>query len=311
MSRFGVVLDRRGRALDQIELTGVRAFGRHGVLAEERSRGQEFVVDVVLHLDTTRAAAGDELARTVDYGELAVAVADAVRRDPVDLIETLAARIAGVCLAAGPVRAADVTVHKPSAPISESFGDVAVAIRRVRVDPLDAPPGVPVPVVLALGSNLPSPAGDRAATLRAAVAELRLEAGLTVTAVSPWVETAPVGGPPQPDYLNCVVLADTSLAPRDLLLAAHAIENRFERRREVRWGPRTLDIDVIAYGDLLSDDAQLLLPHPRAAERAFVLAPWLMADPKAELPGRSGPRSVEALLSGAADRGDVRSGGPL
>ncbi|MFI7587916.1 2-amino-4-hydroxy-6-hydroxymethyldihydropteridine diphosphokinase [Spongisporangium articulatum] len=312
MSRFGPHLDATGRPYDQVELIGLRAFGRHGVFEHERADGQEFVVDVVLHLDTRPAAETDDLTRTAHYGELAVAVADAVRKDPVDLIETLAARIADVCLEPGPVRAVDVAVHKPEAPITEAFADVVVAIRRVKPPaPLDVPPAVPTRVVLALGSNLPSRAGDRAATLRAAVQALLAVPGLAVTTVSPWVETAPVGGPEQPDYLNAVVLATTTLAPRALLAAVNAIEESFGRRREIRWGARTLDIDVITFGDLLSDDPELTLPHPRAHERAFVLAPWTLADPEAVLPGPDGPRSVPDLLAVAADRPDVRPGGPL
>lgn len=294
---------------DRIELTGLRAFGHHGVLAQERRDGQEFVIDVVLHLDTGPAAATDDLARTVDYGGLAVRVADAVRTDPVDLIETLAARIAAVCLEPVQVLAADVVVHKPGAPITESFGDVAVSIHRTRADLLlNARPQEPADVVLALGSNLDSPAGDRTATLRAAVAALGGLPGLDVGTVSPWVETAPVGGPPQPDYRNAVLLARTTLSPRELLAAVHEVEDRYGRARQVRWGPRTLDIDVIAYADLISNAPDLQLPHPRAHQRAFVLAPWLLADPAATLPGGA---QVKALLAEAPDRSDVREGGVL
>jgi dihydroneopterin aldolase len=126
------IVDGRGEPLDRIVLSGLRAKGFHGVLPEERRQGQEFVVDVVLHLDTRAAATDDDLTRTVHYGELARALADVVRGEPVDLLETLAARLARVALDDPRVSAADVTVHKPSAPIAEEFGDVAVAIRRRR-----------------------------------------------------------------------------------------------------------------------------------------------------------------------------------
>jgi dihydroneopterin aldolase/2-amino-4-hydroxy-6-hydroxymethyldihydropteridine diphosphokinase len=124
--------DDDGRALDQIRLTGLTARGFHGVFEAERREGQNFVVDVVLHLDTRPAAADDDLAGTVDYGALATALADVVRGDPVDLIETLAARLARCALADPRVAVADVVVHKPAAPIRETFTDVAVAIRRSR-----------------------------------------------------------------------------------------------------------------------------------------------------------------------------------
>ncbi|MBW8484960.1 dihydroneopterin aldolase [Actinomadura parmotrematis] len=118
--------------LDRIELRGLRARGRHGVLAAERELGQEFVVDVALGLDTRPAAAADDLSRTVDYGSLAGRLVAAVEGDPVDLIETLADRLAGICLEDPVVAEAEVTVHKPSAPVPHPFTDVAVKIRRSR-----------------------------------------------------------------------------------------------------------------------------------------------------------------------------------
>jgi len=119
---------------DLIQLTGLRVRGRHGVLPAERADGQEFVVDAVLELDTRPAAASDDVADTVHYGELADALAAVVAGDPVDLLETLAARLAGVCLADARVAAAEVTVHKPQAPIDQVFADVAVTVRRARCD---------------------------------------------------------------------------------------------------------------------------------------------------------------------------------
>ena len=115
---------------DRITLTGLRVRGHHGVLPEERRDGQDFVVDAVLHLDLRPAAASDDLARTVHYGELAEALAAVVGGEPVDLIETLAERLAGACLAAGPVQRVEVTVHKPSAPLAVTFSDVSVTVSR-------------------------------------------------------------------------------------------------------------------------------------------------------------------------------------
>jgi dihydroneopterin aldolase len=117
---------------DRIELTGLRVRGRHGVFAAERRDGQDFVVDVALEVDTVAAAGSDELADTVDYGELALGLARVIEGEPVNLLETLAERLAVVCLADPQVRAATVTVHKPQAPIPLRFGDVAVTVRRVR-----------------------------------------------------------------------------------------------------------------------------------------------------------------------------------
>jgi dihydroneopterin aldolase len=119
-------------AADRIELTGLRVHGNHGVFEHERRDGQDFVVDAVLELSTAAAAASDEIADTVHYGELAERLAAVVAGEPVNLLETLAARLAGECLADSRVDAATVTVHKPQAPIPLTFGDVAVTIRRSR-----------------------------------------------------------------------------------------------------------------------------------------------------------------------------------
>lgn len=119
---------------DRLALTGLRATGHHGVLERERIEGQEFVVDVELGLDTRAAAASDDLAATVHYGELAERLHAAVASDPVDLIETLAQRLADICLAEPPVDWVDVTVHKPHAPIQVAFADVSLTIHRSRDD---------------------------------------------------------------------------------------------------------------------------------------------------------------------------------
>lgn len=136
--------------------------------------------------------------------------------------------------------------------------------------------------VLALGSNL----GDRRQNLQGAVDGLFAAPGLGFRAVSPVYETRPVGGPDQPDYLNAVIAVETALPARAILDRAHRVEDALRRVREVRWGPRTLDVDLIVVGDEISDDPELILPHPRAHERAFVLAPWRDIEPDAEIPGR-------------------------
>ena len=138
-----------------------------------------------------------------------------------------------------------------------------------------------VTAILARGSDL----GERRDTLSDAVAQLADHPGVRLQAVAPVVRTRPVGGPDQPDYLNLVVSVETDLAPHDLLAHCQAVENAHHRVREVRWGPRTLDVDIITYGDTVLDDETLTLPHPRASTRAFVLQPWAWMDPQAELSG--------------------------
>jgi 2-amino-4-hydroxy-6-hydroxymethyldihydropteridine diphosphokinase len=155
----------------------------------------------------------------------------------------------------------------------------------------------PARVVIALGSNL----GDRMANLQGAVDALFGPPGLDYLAVSPVYETAPVGGPSQPDFLNAVLLASTVLPARVILARGLAAEAAFYRVRAVAWGPRTLDVDVIAYDDVVSDDPVLTLPHPRVHERAFVLVPWHDVDPGAEIPGRG--RIADMLAATAPGHG--------
>ena len=575
-----------GRSLDQVQLTGVSARGYHGVLPSERQTGQEFLADVVLYLDTRPAAAGDDLAQTVSYADVASDVHEILKGEPADLVETVAERIAAAVLARPQVEAVDVRVHKPHAPIPVPFADVEVAIRRDRTfvpvvaapavlagsaaDPLfaaaspyepdqqdvfrtDAPAGswndaaehvrsdapafgepvpqdfepvaraaadeteqfqpepyqpepyqpepvqqraeaieveplvervpviaasaaqspaeapepTPVPeliapepfqvvpaawepqpdaspqpeqreqlaqepvfqpeeqfpsepvfepvqqyeslqgldqrqgaegsngfaqqyeqfaqqeqaqpeqaqqfeqpqepqqnryeqlfdqqydrgdmettrvspavadaavgqpeqytpeqyqpeeyqheprdrfdeipagtvdVVVAIGANL----GDPQATMRSAVAELDRVPGLQITDVSPLARTAAVGGPEeQPDYLNAVLLARTTLSARALLHACQEVENVHGRTREEHWGPRTLDVDLITYGTLTDSADDLEVPHPRAHERAFVLEPWSQIAPEAVLPGLGGG-PVAQLAATAPDRAGIR-----
>lgn len=117
---------------DELAITGIECFGHHGVFEHERREGQPFLIDLVLGLDTAPAAASDDLADTVDYGSLVASVKAAVERDPVDLIETLAQRVADLCLRDARVAWARVTVHKPDAPIEATFGDVTLTITRRR-----------------------------------------------------------------------------------------------------------------------------------------------------------------------------------
>lgn len=382
-SGAGAALDESGRPYDQIRLVGISATGYHGVFDHERREGQVFRADVVVHLDTRRAAATDDLALTLDYAVLAAQVAAVLGGEPADLIETVAERIAATALAHPAVAVVDVTVHKPQAPVTVPFDDIVVAIRRdhnklpaaepwtppadripppplapeepvgagtgpvedagsaalaveafaaavaaavpagaigltgatlridvvpdrleqdlLEQDRLEHAPSEPVEVVLALGANV----GAAQDTLRAAVAALAAVDGLEVRTVSPLARTAPVGGPDQPDFLNAVVIARTTLSPRALLRATQAVETAHGRERNERWGPRTLDIDLIVYGTTLAVTDDLELPHPRAHQRAFVLQPWAQIAPDAVLPGLGGG-PVAALAATAPDRDGIR-----
>jgi len=281
---------------DHIVLQGVAARGYHGVLDAEKADGQDFVVDVTLEVDLRRPGRSDLLAHTVNYAEVAADIVELITGPSLDLIEALADQIAVAVLRRPLVQAVEVTVHKPQAPVGVPFGDVQVVVERRRDEP----------VVIALGANL----GPVQATLEAAVRQLADVDGLHITAVSNLFETDPVGGPEQPAYLNAVVLARTRLGAFALLTELHGIEADHGRVRETRWGARSLDLDLIQYGDpgsdadLISTDPELTLPHPRAHERAFVLAPWSSVDSQAVLRVGEAVVPISELLE-LVDQGDA------
>ncbi|GAB2590050.1 2-amino-4-hydroxy-6-hydroxymethyldihydropteridine diphosphokinase [Microlunatus antarcticus] len=155
-------------------------------------------------------------------------------------------------------------------------------------------------VVYSIGSNL----GDRQGNLQGAVDALRDTPDVIVVDVSPVYETSPVGGPEDsPDFLNLVVVAETTLEPRTLLERALAIEDAYGRERTSHWAPRTLDVDLIMVGAAVVDHEDLRLPHPLAHERGFVLVPWFAVDPQGEVPGQ-GP--LAALVAEVDDAGITR-----
>lgn len=168
-----------------------------------------------------------------------------------------------------------------------------------------------VRAALSIGANL----GDRRGALEWAVHHLRSVSGVVQLTASPVYETVPVGGVEQPDFLNAVVVLDVdTTSPEDLawllLETAHDVEAELGRVRDTRWGPRSLDVDVLAVGGLVSDDAELTLPHPRLGERAFVLAPWADVDPDFVVPGLGRVADLLARLP-AAERAGVCPAGRM
>ena len=292
-----------GGPVDQVAVRGIRGRGNHGVLAHEKRDGQDFSVDVVMHVPTLRAGRSDDLADAVDYSVVAQAAHAILVGPSVDLVEALAERIAAAVMTDARLLAVDVVVHKPQAPVGVPFDDVTVSVRRTRDDVrADTAPEAPLRAVLALGANL----GETYATLHQAVLDLAEVDGVSVVESSPVVESAPVGGPGQGRYLNAVVLVDTTLSPRALLHACQDVETAHGRTREVRWGARTLDVDVVSYGDVHLDAHELGLPHPMAASRRFVLLPWSLVDSGAVLAEYGFTRPVTELLEDLMDdEGDV------
>jgi len=276
---------------DRIDISGLRAVTIVGALAHEREIPQPLQIDLSLDVDLRDAGRTDELGDTVHYGLVADRVIAAVEESKDILLERLVARIADEVLSFDRVDAVDVELTKLRPPIAVDATSTSVRIRRTRAD-ADLPAHTVNTAYVALGSNL----GDRESYLRLGVHGLG-----HVTAMSSVYETDPVGGPDgQGAYLNMVVEVETSLDPFALLRRCQRIESEAMRQRVVRWGPRTLDVDIIQFGDVSIHSDDLVVPHPRFAERRFVL------EPLAEIaPHRCPPDWDSTLPSGGVHRGSA------
>ena len=280
--------------LDHLQVVGIEAWAHHGVFDHERRDGQPFLVDIEWWADFGTAATADQLDLVIDYGEVSSYALSFVQGEPVNLIETLAVRLQQALLGRFPMMFARVSIHKPQAPLAVGFTDVVVTTAlaggggrdhgtrgMVPVVP-SGPTPIPRQVVFSLGSNIE----PRQQYLQFALAGLAATPGIEQVRVSPLYDTA-AQGQPQPNFLNAVVLAQSTLPGNHLLRRALEIEQLAHRTRLSEHGPRTLDIDLISVGDEFWATADLVLPHPRASQRAFVLLPWLDLDPAAKLAGRS------------------------
>jgi dihydroneopterin aldolase/2-amino-4-hydroxy-6-hydroxymethyldihydropteridine diphosphokinase len=261
---------------DRIEINGLTVTTVVGALPHEREIAQPLRVDLALLVDLHDAGRSDELADTVHYGEVTDRVAAVVRENKDVLLERLADRIAEVAVGFDRVEAVELTVTKLRPPIAEHVDTTAVHIRRTRAD-YDVSPRSSHRAIVALGSNL----GDREGYLAFALDRLG-----DIVARSQVFETDPVGGPDaQGAYLNMVAIVDTSLDPFAFVRRCQRIEAEALRQRTVRWGPRTLDVDVLFYDDVEIHSPELTIPHPRFAERRFVLAPLAEVAPERCPPG--------------------------
>lgn len=328
--------------LDVITLKGLTVSGAHGVYDFEQTVKQPFVVDVSMWVDISAACCEDDIEQTVSYADIADDVKSIIEGPSVHLIETLAENIAQRVLTYDRVRGVEIRVHKPQAPIAQGFDDVYVQVRRGVFDsqifeshildeePLNATQDTPdvnesaenvsflhvdqsvekehvepshnvTPFVLAFGGNQ----GNVPLTLVGAIEKLIDNPRIQVDAISPLLRTRAVlkpGMAAQDDHWNAVVVGTTSLTAQELLLFTSGVEDEFGRKRPFEWAPRTLDIDLIAMGDTVIDDKDLVVPHPRAYSRAFVLIPWYLLDPQAQLPGWG---SIAELIPGTNDRDGI------
>ncbi len=258
--------------IDRIEIIGLRVVTLVGVLSHEREAAQPLEFDIFLECDLRDAGASDDLIDTAHYGMVAERAAAIARDSKDELLERLIHRIAEDALTFDRVEAVEVVVRKLRPPIPEDIQNTAVRIRRTRAD-LQIPPRTSHRAIVALGSNL----GDRVGYLKLGVDEL----GSSLIAQSQVFETAPVGGPDrQGAYLNMVVAVETSLDPFAILRRCQRIESLALRQRTVRWGPRTLDVDLLFFDDVTIASPELTIPHPRFAERRFVLTPLAEVAPE-------------------------------
>lgn len=253
--------------MDRIEITSWRTLTVIGALDFEQLAPQPIEVDAVLHVDLEEAGETDDLSATVNYGLVVDGFAKVAAERHV-LLERLAHRMCEVALAFPLVQEVELVVRKLRPPVAHDVAHTAVRLHRRRMVSHTAGRHE---ALLALGSNL----GDRESFLRLALGELA-----PVRQSQVW-ETDPVGGPErQGPYLNMVVAVHTDLDPFALLRRCQRVERLAGRVREVRWGPRTLDIDILFYDDVTLASDALALPHPRLAERRFVLAPLAEVAPE-------------------------------
>lgn len=245
--------------MNAIDIKGVKVSACHGVLESEKLESQPFVFDIAIDCDIQKAATTDDVNDTVNYAEVCTIVTDYCKKNSFNLIERLAHGTAVQIVKAFPViKAVEVTVHKPHAPIPHPFGDVSVTSRVERNR-----------AILSLGSSQ----GDRQAALNFAVDSLKNTEGIEVLKISSFIESQPYGGVAQNVFLNGAVLIDTILTPQALLDTTHKIEASGGRIRTTRWADRTLDIDIIFFGNKVIEEEGLCIPHPDYANRDFVLTP--------------------------------------
>lgn len=250
---------------DYITIDRLLVFGKHGVFDEEQSLGQKFFVSAKIYLDTRAAGLDDELDLSVDYGSICKEIHQFFSENRFQLIEAVAEHLAANLLMENElIQEIELTISKPWAPIGLPVDDVSVTIRRKWHK-----------AYIALGSNI----GNRAAYLREAVEQLEKIKGCKVNCVSDFIVTKPYGGVEQEDFLNACLEMDTLMKPEELLLVLHSIEASANRVREVHWGPRTLDLDILFYDDEIYASKDLIIPHPDMENRDFVLKPMCQIAP--------------------------------
>ena len=244
---------------DEIHVEDLEVFAHHGVFPEENRLGQKFVISLVLYVDTRPAGTADRLEQSVHYGEVSAFLTDYMHQNTFQRIETAAEHMAEEVLLHYPlVKGLTLELKKPWAPVGLPLKTVSVKITRFWHT-----------AYIALGSNL----GDKKGYLDGAVKALDEVHGCKVESVSSYLNTKPYGGVEQDDFLNACLKLKTFLPPHELLDRLHDIEQAAHRERLIHWGPRTLDLDIIFYDDLIYSSEDLVIPHVDMENRYFVLKP--------------------------------------
>lgn len=250
--------------MDKIKIKDLEVYAHHGVYEEENRLGQKFVISVICELDVREAGLSDDLDKSVNYGEIGQFVDTYAREHTFRLLEALAEHLAReILLRWERIRQVTVEIKKPWAPIGLPLDTASVEITRARHV-----------AYIALGSNM----GDKKAYLDGAVKALEC-ADTHVTKVSDYIVTEPYGVTDQDEFLNGALELETLKTPEELLAFLHEIEAAAKRQRIVRWGPRTLDLDIIFYDDLILDAEDLQIPHIEMHKRDFVLEPMCRIAP--------------------------------
>ena len=244
---------------DKIKIEDLEVFANHGVFPEENVLGQKFVVSAVMYTDTRRAGLTDELTASIHYGEASAFITEYLKSHTFKLLEKVAEGLAEEMLVriAG-LQKVQIEIKKPWAPVGLPLKTVSVEIEREWHT-----------AYIALGSNI----GDSEAYLKEAIDKLDHLPTSRVEKVSSFLVTAPYGVTDQPDFLNGCLKLRTLLYPYELLAELNRIEKEAGRERIIHWGPRTLDLDIIFYDDLICEEDDLCIPHIEMHKRSFVLKP--------------------------------------
>lgn len=244
--------------MSKIHIKDLKISTCHGCFAEEKINPQPFIFDCTIDYDFEKASQSDNLEDTLDYGSIMHSISDFATQNTFNLIETLCYHTASMIMQKYPVEKILLTVRKPQAPVDLDFGDVSVSVQLERT-----------PVILSLGSNM----GDKKATLETAIRRLSENPAICLMKTSSYLENPPYGGVAKNTFVNCAVLVETYLSPESLLEYIHLIEKEAKRERTVRWGDRTLDIDIVFYGNKIIDSKNIVVPHNDYENRDFVLIP--------------------------------------